>query len=171
MLAERSLTTGSTRTTPLCTTVRTISTSSPRGQPRSCTTVRTRSTPSPQGPPRRVQRWEQGVRHRHHTQDEDNRIKTAYQYTQEAVWLKYGFLLPNIFFFQVGFPPGLKPFPGPVLCNYWGSRPVWGVRMWQRAGTPLKVGRNLVLGHRGIGALCGLNQLPSMLESWIWWQN
>ena len=59
------------------------------------------------------------------------------------------FYCQKLFFFQVGFPPGLKPFPGPVLCNYWGSRPVWVIRVWLRAGTPLKVGRNLVLGHRG----------------------
>ena len=40
------------------------------------------------------------------------------------------------FFFQVGFSSGLKQFSGIVLCNNSGSRPFWGLRPWQRAGSP-----------------------------------
>ena len=28
----------------------------------------------------------------------------------------------NMQFYSIGFPLGLKPFPGPVLCKYCGSR-------------------------------------------------
>ena len=44
--------------------------------------------------------------------------------------------IAKIFFFQVEFSPGLKQFSGIVLCNYSGSRPLWGLRPWQGAGSP-----------------------------------
>ena len=56
--------------------------------------------------------------------------------TQGALWLKYAILSPKFFFLQVGFSPGLKQFSGIVLCNYSGSRPLWGLRPWQGAGSP-----------------------------------
>ena len=56
--------------------------------------------------------------------------------TQGALWLKYAVLLPKFFFFQSGFPSSLKQFSGPDLCKYSGSRPVWRLRPWHRAGSP-----------------------------------
>ena len=38
--------------------------------------------------------------------------------------------------FQSGFPSSLKQFSGPDLCKYSGSRPVWRLRPWHRAGSP-----------------------------------
>ena len=58
------------------------------------------------------------------------------EYTQGALWLKYAVLLPKLFFFQSGFPSSLKQFSGPDLCKYSGSRPVWSLRPWHRAGSP-----------------------------------
>ena len=49
------------------------------------------------------------------------------------------------FFFQVGFPPGLKQFSGTVLCNNSGSRPVWGLRPWHQAGS-LEEGQEALQG-------------------------
>ena len=57
-------------------------------------------------------------------------------FTQGALWLKYAVLLPKIIFFQSGFPSSLKQFSGPDLCKYSGSRPVWRLRPWHRAGSP-----------------------------------
>ena len=51
----------------------------------------------------------------------------------------------NFFFFQVGFPPGLKQFSGTVLCNNSGSRPVWGLRPWHQAGS-LEEGQEALQG-------------------------
>ena len=69
-------------------------------------------------------------------------------FTQGALRLKYAILPPKLFFFQVGFSPGLKQFSGIFLCNNSGSRPIWGLRPWRQAGSPPKVGWNLVLGDR-----------------------
>ena len=52
------------------------------------------------------------------------------------------------FFLQVGFPSNLKQFSSIFLYNNLGSRPIWGLRPWQRAGSPPNVGWNLVLGDR-----------------------
>ena len=68
--------------------------------------------------------------------------------TQGALRLKYAILPPKYFFFQVGFSPGLKQFSGIFLCNNSGSRPIGGLRPWRQAGSPPKVGWNLVLGDR-----------------------
>ena len=56
--------------------------------------------------------------------------------------------IAKFFFFQVGFSPGLKQFSGIFLCNNSGSRLIWGLRPWRQAGSPPKVGWNLVLGDR-----------------------
>ena len=69
-------------------------------------------------------------------------------YTQGALWLKYEILPPKEKKFQVGFPSNLKQFSSIFLYNNLGSRPIWGLRPWQRAGSPPNVGWNLVLGDR-----------------------
>ena len=71
--------------------------------------------------------------------------------TQGALWLKYEILPPKEKKIQVGFPSNLKQFSSIFLYNNLGSRPIWGLRPWQRAGSPPNVGWNLVLGDRRAG--------------------